>query len=425
MKQFKIIVVISILFSFYISELKPQNKIYGIARADSAWSQLEHSLNLSSVTSNFVTKQAVLLRYREEGLKFWKTFPGDVRRYNWLNNTISQGKYLHYLNLSNDDTSYLYREAFNKYNIVIQKSYRWSLNKEALMEWEKVYPRLREEYRNYYLNNPKLNHRRGYPDREFELAVGELETFLSLSLNKEYLKNGKMDLKQLLNLLNGAGNYLKMERYDSLTWIQKRVFSPMNRGFIARYKDYGLTTKDINSFLKNIQTNSSFIIKKWAVQQSNLLTLIENPLSFKHISISGEMIDMSEMRGKVVLVDFWNILCSDCIKRMPAIKSVYDKYKERGFVVISVCIDNSDKLPRVKEIEKKIGSEWPILLVGDIRKIDGLGRKIWREYGFWGVPQLLLLNKKGELVMLNNTLRSGDFEPIVKRLLDENIETKN
>ncbi|MNY08545.1 hypothetical protein D3C86_1414070 [compost metagenome] len=48
---------------------------------------------------------------------------------------------------------------------------------------------------------------------------------------------------------------------------------------------------------------------------------------------------------------------------------------------------------------------------------NSLAKSIWKKYGFSGVPQLLLLDKNGKLVMYNDLLTNGDFEPLVKELL--------
>src|SRR5690606_25271439 len=125
-----------------------------------------------------------------------------------------------------------------------------------------------------------------------------------------------------------------------------------------------------------------------------------------------------------VLVDFWSTGCSSCIERMPAIKLVYDKYKSKGFEVVSGCLNSEDEEEVVRKIKKRIESEWPILMLGGKDKREwatSMGNKIMRKYGFFGVPQLLLLNKQGKLVLLNDVLRDGNFEPIVKELLAENI----
>src|SRR5258706_9486592 len=53
---------------------------------------------------------------------------------------------------------------------------------------------------------------------------------------------------------------------------------------------------------------------------------------------SGEKIDLEKMRGKVVLVDFWNIHCAGCIAAMPKYERLYKQFHKNGFEILSVCV---------------------------------------------------------------------------------------
>ncbi len=55
--------------------------------------------------------------------------------------------------------------------------------------------------------------------------------------------------------------------------------------------------------------------------------LIGQPVSLQFTATDGSSINMSELRGKVILVDFWASWCPDCIREMPAIRQIYQKFK--------------------------------------------------------------------------------------------------
>ncbi len=55
-------------------------------------------------------------------------------------------------------------------------------------------------------------------------------------------------------------------------------------------------------------------------------------------SIKGETVTLSELRGKVVLVNFWATDCAVCVKEMPAITATYEKFRARGFEIIAVAM---------------------------------------------------------------------------------------
>lgn len=382
--------------------------------ADSAWSKL---VLHSKKDTDFIAKQARFLKYREEGLKFWKMFPNDARRYEWFSQTVLW--YPVYWKELKDNLAY--RHLLTKDHFVKVMGYDIPLDKKKLKEWENMYPQLRKEFTAYLAQQPEFRFPFGAGfdgKHELKLIKLELYEFLSMSLNKTYRQKGKIDLEKLKTIFLSSGKYFSKDKLDSPTHEMASVFDPMDANFIACYQHLGLDQKDMAVFFDSIKSCPVPILRDWAIQRASLFTLMQNPFTLKSKSMDGNFIDLEQMRGKVVLVDFWALTCSTCIERMPAIKTVYDKYKTEGFEVISVCLENETDRKRVEVVEKKIGSDWPILLIG-YNDENSLGKQIWKKYGFWGVPQLLLLNKQGKLVMLNDKLKNGDFEPDVKRLLAE------
>ncbi len=56
------------------------------------------------------------------------------------------------------------------------------------------------------------------------------------------------------------------------------------------------------------------------------------------VSLKGERIAMSDLRGKVVLVEFWATDCATCVKEMPQVVATYNKYRASGFEIIAVAM---------------------------------------------------------------------------------------
>ena len=66
-------------------------------------------------------------------------------------------------------------------------------------------------------------------------------------------------------------------------------------------------------------------------------------VDFRAQNLEGKSVSLSDFagKGKYVLVDFWASWCAPCRKSMPALKNVYDKYKDRGFDVVGISLDTS------------------------------------------------------------------------------------
>ena len=127
-------------------------------------------------------------------------------------------------------------------------------------------------------------------------------------------------------------------------------------------------------------------------EPSSLPTLFKAP----EISELGDWINskkissMKELRGKVVLVDFWTYSCYNCINTFPYVQAWHEKYARDGLVVLGIHAPEFQferKLDNVKQAVQKHGLTFPIALDN--------GFKVWRAYGnrYW--PAFYLIDKKG------------------------------
>src|SRR5271169_6159932 len=64
--------------------------------------------------------------------------------------------------------------------------------------------------------------------------------------------------------------------------------------------------------------------------------------------IQGKSVNLSDYRGKVILLDFWATWCPPCRKEIPGFIELYNTYKSRGLVVIGVSMDDADDVADVK-----------------------------------------------------------------------------
>lgn len=105
---------------------------------------------------------------------------------------------------------------------------------------------------------------------------------------------------------------------------------------------------------------------------------------------SKEIKSMQELRGKVVLVDFWTYSCFNCVNTLPYVQSWYEKFAAEGLVVLGIHAPEfafERDSNNVKNAVKKHGLTYPIALDN--------GFKLWRAYKnrFW--PAFYLIDKKG------------------------------
>lgn len=125
----------------------------------------------------------------------------------------------------------------------------------------------------------------------------------------------------------------------------------------------------------------------------------------------GKMRKLSDLRGKVVLVDFWASWCGPCRRENPNVTNIYSKYHDKGFEVFSVSLDSdAASWKRAIEADKLV---WPNH-VSDLRKWQSKAAAI---YGVSSIPSTFLLDKEGRIVQRN--LRGADLERAVKQLVEQ------
>lgn len=126
-------------------------------------------------------------------------------------------------------------------------------------------------------------------------------------------------------------------------------------------------------------------------------------------SPEGKTIKLSSLRGKVVLVDFWASWCGPCRRENPNVVRMYNQYKDKGFTVYSVSLD--EKADAWKKAILDDGLIWP----NHVSDLKGWNTPMTQLYGFNGIPYTVLLDREGKIIATN--LRGADLEQKLKEIL--------
>ncbi len=142
------------------------------------------------------------------------------------------------------------------------------------------------------------------------------------------------------------------------------------------------------------------------------LTKVQNgPLSegkapdFTLTTFQGETITLSELRGRVVVINFWASWCPPCRQEAPYLEATWRKYKEQGVVFIGV--DYVDTEPEALAYIEEFDITYP--------NGPDLQTRISQAYNIQGVPETFFIAKDG-------TLRGVHIGPLVPPQLDQKIE---
>ncbi len=132
--------------------------------------------------------------------------------------------------------------------------------------------------------------------------------------------------------------------------------------------------------------------------------------AFRLLDLSGKRVQLSDFKGKVVLVDFWATFCGPCIAAMPEMQRLHDKYAGQGFTVVGIATDTEPA--RVKEV--------PQIVARKKLRYPGLfaNPDAWTDYEGTELPAVFLIDRGGPIVRrFGGKVEHKTIEEAVKALL--------
>ena len=95
---------------------------------------------------------------------------------------------------------------------------------------------------------------------------------------------------------------------------------------------------------------------------------------FRLATVGGDSLSLAELRGQIVLIDFWATWCGPCLQEMPALQQIYDDYADRGVEIVAVSCDVTPGV--VPDVVARMGITFPVALEGlpvqALYRVDGL-----------------------------------------------------
>ena len=131
--------------------------------------------------------------------------------------------------------------------------------------------------------------------------------------------------------------------------------------------------------------------------------------------INSEPLNLKDLRGRVVLVEFWTFGCINCRNTLPFIKGWHDRYREKGLTVIGVHSPEFDEERDVEKVRSEVASlgiRYPV--------VTDNGYQTWNAYNVEAWPTAFLLDKQGRIRWRH--VGEGDYdeaERIIQQLLAE------
>jgi thiol-disulfide isomerase/thioredoxin len=131
--------------------------------------------------------------------------------------------------------------------------------------------------------------------------------------------------------------------------------------------------------------------------------------------INSEPLKLNDLRGRVVLIEFWTFGCINCRNTLPFVKSWDDRYRDKGLTVIGVHSPEFDEERKVEHLRREVSSlgiRYPVVTDNDYQT--------WNAYKVEAWPTVFLLDKQGRIRWMR--VGEGDYdetERLIQKLLAE------
>ena len=131
-------------------------------------------------------------------------------------------------------------------------------------------------------------------------------------------------------------------------------------------------------------------------------------LDFMQPKLDGKPLRLSDLRGKVVLLDFWASWCGPCRRENPNVVKIYNKYKDAGFTVMSVSLDKDKNA--WQEAIKRDNLSW----TNHVSDLKAWSNEAAQLYKVTGIPFTVLIDKEGKIIKTN--VRGEELEVLLKNV---------
>jgi peroxiredoxin len=194
-----------------------------------------------------------------------------------------------------------------------------------------------------------------------------------------------------------ADSYLGMKNNDkAVEWIGKAVHE-------RNFKNYRYLQ---NSQYEPLQKDSGFL---------KLITYMKDKIGLQHPAkdftvklVDGGEFSLSSLKGKVVLIDFWDVRCTPCVKAIPELKDCYEKFHKAGLEIIGISLDTDKDL--LKTFLGEASIPWKIAC-----SYKGYEDDAAKLYGINATPSTWLIDRKG--ILQYNEVKGEELKAAIEELL--------
>lgn len=139
-------------------------------------------------------------------------------------------------------------------------------------------------------------------------------------------------------------------------------------------------------------------------------------IDFELPDTDGKKVKLSDFKGKITLIEFWASWCTPCRKANPKLITLYEKYKDDGFKILGVSLDNNEK--HWKNAVVKDNLPWT-----NVSSLEGDKTEVSLIYGVNGIPDNFIIDEDGKIIA--KTLRGKKLEKKLEEIFSKSPTLAN
>ena len=246
-----------------------------------------------------------------------------------------------------------------------------------------------------------LMHLRGMTDADRAVATKNA----ALAIRKLPAGKEKVSLANGLANLATEGDFGKGTLQEVTTTLDLAVQESPQQNFRGE-PDFSYIELAQLARYEHLKVNDHSASFKEALEKFIKIDEARQKADFTLNDIQGNPWTLSSLKGKVVLVNFWATWCPPCRKEMPDLETLYQKYKDKGFVILAI---SDEDISKVSPFIDKNKYSYPILL--------DPGRKVNTAFTVDGIPKSFIYDRNGKLAAQAIDMRTMDqFKTLLSRV---------
>lgn len=165
----------------------------------------------------------------------------------------------------------------------------------------------------------------------------------------------------------------------------------------------------------------SLAVSKKKVPPKNYISVSKKAPKFSFKDLNGTVVNFKSLENRVIMLDFWATWCRPCVKNLPKLKQLNDKFSSEDFAIVGISLDggaiSKTRIQEMKDFVAKRDLIWPTSFEN-----LGMDSSIGKSYNIVDIPFYIIVDKQGVIRLVER----GSNEVILKRIQDtiENLIVK-